>query len=43
MLAESQLIAHPPKNTVNVCRVASPALVHTVAKIMAHTTAQAML
>ena len=43
MLADNQPIAHPPKNTAQVCRVVSPARVNTVDKMTAQTTAQAML
>ena len=43
MLAESQPMAQPPKNTAKVCRVPSPAWVYTAARMIAHTTAHAML
>jgi hypothetical protein len=43
MLADNQPIAHPPKNTANVCRVVSPAWVNTAARMTAQTTAQPML
>jgi hypothetical protein len=43
MLADSQPMAHPPKNTVKVWRVPSPAWVHTAARMTAHTTPHAML
>jgi hypothetical protein len=43
MLADSQPIAHPPKNTVKVCHVVSPARSHRVVRMTAQTIAQAML
>jgi hypothetical protein len=43
MLAESQPMAHPPKKTVKVWRVPSPAWVHTAARMIAHTNAHATL